>query len=190
MRPPATEMSLVLFVICLLTACSSAQTFILAEVDEPPLLPLTRKWRHSLPPTAGNRLQSFLYSNLKYPDVARKPGIQANVRASYQIEATGEISNLKVSEVAFDDGYQTAKAIRSDTIILRGFYVPLIDYGHGTFVPPPPLVYTHQDTLVGHLALVKEVERVVRLLPAFQPARRNGKSVAVRKTTHFIFRLE
>lgn len=181
---------LLLFAVSLLTACGSTRTFGWEDVDEPPLLPLVREWDRSFPPTAENRFQLFVYSNLKYPVIAREPGIQANLRASYEITNAGSVKNLTIREIEYNAGALKVNNIKSDTIIQLAFRIPQIDFTHGKYAAPPSREYSYQDTLAGHRALLQEVEKVFRLLPHFQPARKNGKPVAVRRITDFIFRLE
>lgn len=45
---------------------------------------------------ANQRLQAFLYRNIKYPDLARKTGIQGRCIISFVVEKDGKITNAKI----------------------------------------------------------------------------------------------
>jgi protein TonB len=45
---------------------------------------------------ANQRLQAYLYRNIKYPDLARKTGIQGRCIISFVVEKDGKITNAKI----------------------------------------------------------------------------------------------
>jgi len=166
----------------LLSACNLARVIPIKKADEPPVLSLATDWKSPPFPTADNRLQVFFYRNIRYPALARDLGITANFRASYRITKSGEVKNVDVVPKVFP--------LTSDTIIIVTYRVPLIEKSHGKYGAPPIYDFTYADTLAGRKALYQEVERMIDLLPDFEPARRNGRPVTTRMSTVFIFRLE
>lgn len=180
---------LVLIFAVVLLSCGSCRVIPVVQADTLPLLPLTKAWRKPFPPTAKNRLRLFLYGNLRYPDNARETGVQSSFLTSYRISREGKVEDIRVKELP--ESVPISRGIVPyDTLIIVQFRIPLIESDHGPITQPPLPEFTRTDTLMGRMALKDEVERVLKALPDFKPARKNEKPVAVSILTIFIFRLE
>lgn len=47
---------------------------------------------------ANQKLQTYLYRNIKYPDIARKTGVQGRCIISFVVEKDGTITNAKIAQ--------------------------------------------------------------------------------------------
>jgi TonB family protein len=54
-------------------------------------------------PGGNAALKDYIYSNLEYPEEARKKGINGEVRVQFTVKATGKVENIKVIRSAYPD---------------------------------------------------------------------------------------
>lgn len=167
-------LSLAVLSLTVLISCLPLRPIPFSRADQPPGLVPSANRRSPRPPTAHYLFLEAVYGNIKYPKAAREPKVQGNFQATYRINCSGEIGGLVFEERNFGH--------TDDTIFLWA-----LGSSHAF---KPTKSFTAEDSLAGKQAIVAEIERVLDLLPTFQPALRNGRPIAVRKKTRFEFRVK
>ncbi len=144
--------------------------FTLNEVDQKPVLDVAEE-RYKKVPDPDQVFLEEVYKTVLYPDIARNNHVTGIYRASFIIDEEGHMEELFVKPVDME------KTDRRKRIVITG-------YGNDTAEK------NIDGKKEGNEALLKEVERTLRDLPNWLPAKHEGKTVPVKMELFFQYRLE
>ena len=141
-------------------------TFTLAALEQSPDGPKPLEGKQT------SFIQAF-YERVRYPEQSRRRNIIARVRTTVTIDVNGLVTDVSQTKHTRDDAVSSDQEL----VIIAPFNVNAIN----------------QDIVIGLDGpddFTAEVERVVRALSPFQPARQNGRSVPAQLTFDVLFALE
>ena len=117
-------------------------------------------------PGGTKKLMEYLSTNIKYPEVSSKYGIEGRVFVQFYVETDGSVSDVKVSKTEFADRLSDSK--------------------FGKYTREEKESMLEQGTRF----LKEEALRVVRKMPNWEPAKRRNEPVRVKYTlpVNFKFR--
>ena len=128
-------------------------------------------------PGGSQALYQELSRNIKYPAAALEHGVQGRVMVSFVVEKDGALSEVHATEVFDTAGHK-----------LTEIFVTAKKQG---MTPEEAEQATRQEQqLEGLKALKEEAERVIKLLPQWQPGKQKGQPVRVRFTLPITFKLQ
>jgi BlaR1 peptidase M56/Gram-negative bacterial TonB protein C-terminal len=129
----------------------------------------------------------FLSQNVKYPQEARKRGIEGSVYVGFIVETDGSISNIEIKrEKAEVAGNKTSEVV----VVALGEKV--------TGYPKDSLKIVEGNGVIGYKlvnspaegSLGREAKRVVAAMPKWKPGKQNGKVVRTSYTIPIKFKME
>jgi hypothetical protein len=129
----------------------------------------------------------FLAQNVKYPQEARKRGIEGSVYVGFIVETDGTISNIEIKrEKAEVAGNKTSEVV-------------VVGYGEKvTGYPKDSLKIVEGNGVIGYKlvnspaegSLGREAKRVIEAMPKWKPGKQNGKVVRTSYTVPIKFKME
>jgi Gram-negative bacterial TonB protein C-terminal len=129
----------------------------------------------------------FLSQNIKYPQEARKRGIEGSVYVGFIVETDGTISNIEIKrEKAEVAGNKTSEVV-------------VVGYGEKvTGYPKDSLKLIEGNGVIGYKlvnspaegSLGREAKRVIEAMPKWKPGKQNGKVVRTSYTVPIKFKME
>lgn len=132
-------------------------------------------------PGGTAELYKFLAMNIRYPKEAQEMGIQGRVIMKLTINELGEITNVKPIKMGDSNG-ENAKEL---TELRVNAYKLSTEKDGGQ----PATEEELEAVRKGNLALITESERVIKKMPKWTPAKKDGKAVASEFILPITFRL-
>lgn len=132
-------------------------------------------------PGGTAELYKFLAMNIRYPKEAQEMGIQGRIIMKLTINELGEITNVKPIKMGDFNG-ENAKELAE----LRVNAYKLSKEKDGG---EPATEEELEAVRKGNQALITEAERVIKKMPKWTPAKKDGKAVASEFILPFSFRL-
>lgn len=133
-------------------------------------------------PGGTAELYKFLAMNIRYPKEAQEMGIQGRVIMKLTINELGEITNVQPIKLGDSNG-ENAKEL---TELKVNAYKLSKEKDGGE----PATEEELEAVRKGNLALITEAERVIKKMPKWTPAKKDGKNVASDFILPISFRLQ
>lgn len=136
-------------------------------------------------PGGNSEMFKFFASNIKYPVVAQKWGVQGRVVVSFIVNEDGSISNPKVA-------YNGTKGPSADEIkaTVSSGEIRVVGYGNKKDEASATDEEMAQGVKEGQAALAQEALRIISSMPNWVPGKKEGKSVRVKYNVPLSFRLQ
>lgn len=135
-------------------------------------------------PGGTAEMYKFLAMNIRYPKEAQEMGIQGRVIMKLTINELGEITDVKAISMG-GTGSSDAKTATEIAEVKVNAYKLSKEKDGGE----PATEEELEAVRKGNLALITEAERVIKKMPKWTPAKKDGKAVASEFVLPITFRL-
>ncbi len=138
-----------------------------SEVDQAPVLQVSSENKQSTPERI---MLEQIYKNILYPKETRREGTEGFFKASFVVDESGQMKELQVTTI------DRESADPSRTIVVTGYKERAVQ------IP--------NNSEMNLSILQQEIRRTIESLPNWEPAKHQGRSVAVKFDLFFQYRLE